>query len=708
MEAQLAISQATLSQVNVGVNEARTQLEELSQQATDRNRELSQTTAELELLRANYDRLLPERQNLEQRINQLTPEISNLEAERQRLLGAMAQMQLEYERQAENLEIQQQSLQLLENELGTLNTEIETARNTNSTLDRQRQEINAQLERLTSQRDNFSESVTNLRDEIDSLESQRQALSHVQAELTSRQAELERVTARVNELQTTAQELSHQQVELEFLRTTYDRLFNQQQHLEQRINQLTPEISNLEAERQRILQAIAENQQEYHRIEELRQRLRTLQSQIRDEESEQRNLETNIQRLQGIHASLEENNAQLQEENRQLRQERENLENSIEEVLRPLREPLWSQLPNPRRSITDERLFIDNVTNYIQSQGLFFPQRAIQAFHTSLKVQDISPLVILAGISGTGKSELPQRYANYIGAQLLTLAVQPRWDSPQDLQGFYNYVEKKFKPTDLMRGLYQYNHDNAMNDWIAIVLLDEMNLARVEYYFSDFLSKLESRRSHPTYLEIDVGSLPVRDEIRRLKIPKQFLFVGTMNEDETTQSLSDKVLDRANIITFGKPQTLRLRQASQNGSAIPTGYLAYSDFQQWRNPNPDSSLVTSITELLDGANAVMESLGHPFAHRVYQAITQYVVNYPGVTDKNSEAFRFAIADGFGQKLLPKLRGVMVDEAREELDSLERIIDNIGDTPLSRAFSKARAGRYGQFQWQGLVYDENLS
>ena len=74
-----------------------------------------------------------------------------------------------------------------------------------------------------------------------------------------------------------------------------------------------------------------------------------------------------------------------------------------------------------------------------------------------------------------------------LGAQLLTLAVQPRWDSPQDLQGFYNYVEKKFKPTDLMRGLYQYKYNPDMQDRIVIVLLDEMNLARVEYYFSEFL-----------------------------------------------------------------------------------------------------------------------------------------------------------------------------------------------------------------------------
>lgn len=153
----------------------------------------------------------------------------------------------------------------------------------------------------------------------------------------------------------------------------------------------------------------------------------------------------------------------------------------------------------------DEEKFLDKFIDYIKSQGLAFSKRVIHAFHTSLKVQDISALVVLAGISGTGKSELPQRYADFLVAQLLTLAVQPRWDSPQDLQGFYNYVEKKFKPTDLMRGLYQYNHDQAMNDRTVIVLLDEMNLARIEYYFSEFLSKLETRRSRETYLEIDVG-----------------------------------------------------------------------------------------------------------------------------------------------------------------------------------------------------------
>ena len=239
---------------------------------------------------------------------------------------------------------------------------------------------------------------------------------------------------------------------------------------------------------------------------------------------------------------------------------------------------------------------------------------------------------------------------------------------------------------------------------MVIVLLDEMNLARVEYYFSEFISKLETRRSRPTYLEIDVGSLPLKDNERKLKIPKQFLFVGTMNEDETTQSLSDKVLDRANVITFGKPQKLQLRQdnQSQNGNTRPSGYLTYSDFQRWtRKPESNSQVVEKVKSYLDRTNQVMEKMGHPFAHRVYQSITQYVVNYPVV----SGDFKFALADQFGQKLLPKLRGVMIDEVHEELDNLEKIIVEIGDSPLIEAFSKAREGRYGQFHWQGLVYQD---
>lgn len=581
------------------------------------------------------------------------------------------------------------------------------------------EQLQVQIQQFRLNKSGLEGQINALNSQIGSLEQQKRSLHKVDAEFNIKQKQLELLNIQVQDLQDKSQQLEKQAAELELLRATYDGIFSQKQSFEKRVSELEPEIRRLEAEKQRILQAIQENQQEYTKIEQLRQQLHSLNVQIRERESQVRDLEREIQHFNGVNAGIEENNARLQQEKeglkdelKQLEGEIDNLQNSSEVALRSLREPLWLNLPNKKWIIangtSDEHRFLDNFVRYIQSQGLGFPKRVINAFHTSLKVQDISALVILAGISGTGKSELPQKYADYIGAQLLTLAVQPRWDSPQDLQGFYNYVEKKFKPTDLMRGLYQYNHDSAMNDRIVIVLLDEMNLARVEYYFSEFLSKLETRRSRTTYLEIDVGSLPLKDNERRLKIRNEFLFVGTMNEDETTQSLSDKVLDRANVITFGKPKKLQLRQQNQqvNTIARPSGYLSYSDFHEWIiTPDLQSDVVEKVKYYLDKVNKVMEQLGHPFAHRVYQAITQYVVNYPML---ESSDFQCAIADQFGQKLLPKLRGVMVDEAQEELSELEDIIAEIGDIPLIEAFKKARSGRYGQFQWQGLVYqDESI-
>jgi uncharacterized coiled-coil DUF342 family protein len=91
----------------------------------------------------------------------------------------------------------------------------------------------------------------------------------------------------------------------------------------------------------------------------------------------------------------------------------------------------------------DERQALERVRDYIRGRDLVFAERVLHAFHTSLKVSDISPLVVLAGISGTGKSELPRHYADGLGIHFLLVAVQPRWDSPQDLLGFYNYLEKR-------------------------------------------------------------------------------------------------------------------------------------------------------------------------------------------------------------------------------------------------------------------------
>jgi len=662
------------------------------------------TTQEIEDLKQERQRLNSEIKEIQDRLQNLTENLSQIESQ--------------LTNKTNDLNSTQERLDTLEEKRQDLQVRLERIKIQNPNLGKL-EEIAAKIGELSQQKSGLEGKITALTSQVQELENKRQSLATVEAQYHTRTGQLqelaEQIRGKTEELQT----LQTRQAELEVIRASYDALSAEQQTLSTTIRELRPEIERLEAEKQRILQAIQEHQQQYQEIERLRSQIRNLTSEIRQKRLDLQEIENEINaetltrnslRVQTANLQTEKQNCQQEIE--RLRGELENLSNSSEVAMKALKDKVWNDLPTTLWNIGNsgdaERQFLEVFRRYLNSQGLTFPRRVVNAFHTSLKVQDISALVVLAGISGTGKSELPQRYADFIGAQRLTLAVQPRWDSPQDLQGFYNYIEKKFKPTDLMRGLYQYNHDDRMQNRIVIVLLDEMNLARVEYYFSDFLSKLESRRSGNTYLEIDLGSLPLREEERRLRIPEQFLFVGTMNEDETTQTLSDKVLDRANVLTFGKPENLRLREDNQNGLGRnrPSGYLDYQQFKAWtQNPQVDSPVVQKVKDYLDRANDVMEKIGHPFAHRVYQAITKYVVNYPGVTQVASPEFRHALADQFGQKLLPKLRGLMVDDYHEELEEMKQLIDELNDPPLNGAFEKARNSSTGQFEWKGLIYPE---
>jgi predicted nucleic acid-binding Zn-ribbon protein len=546
---------------------------------------------------------------------------------------------------------------------------------------------------------------------ISQLNQQRTQLVEIEAKYLQKREELNSLESQLAQDQFKFKELTQKAAELEMLRSTYDALFTEKNQAEERLKTIQPEVNRLEAEKQRILQELQEVDKRYQQSERFRAEIIELESKLRAKRGELNSLNREVEQLESFRnntkdeiSRLETDKLNLEQKIRGLKGELEAIEGSANVALKSLREKIPT-LYTTRVNYKSENEFLSSLISNLKSQGLQFPDRIVKAFHTSLKVQDISALVILAGISGTGKSELPQKYADHIGASLVMLPVQPRWDSPQDLQGFYNYVEKKYKPTPLMHWLYQYQHDKDMKGRIVMVLLDEMNLARVEYYFSDFLSKLESRRNGNTFLQIDVGSLPLPESDRQVRIPQEFLFIGTMNEDETTQSLSDKVLDRANVLTFGKPQSLELRGKRQAESPKSTNYLEWDDFSAWmRDPDPNSSIVQEVKGYVDRANVIMEELGHPFAHRVYQAIAKYVVNYPEA-ENNPDIRRQAIADQFGQKLLPKLRGVMVDEKKVELDKMQELVKELGDVPLEKAFTKAKEGKYGGFHWQGLVYED---
>lgn len=375
--------------------------------------------------------------------------------------------------------------------------------------------------------------------------------------------------------------------------------------------------------------------------------------------------------------------------------------------------------------------FLDESEHYLRSQKLYFPRRVLRAFHTSLKVTDISPLVVLAGISGTGKSELPRRYAEAMGMHFLNVAVQPRWDSPQDMFGFFNYLENRYRATELGRALVQMDPfykepdrgwsapekwDHSLSSQMLLVLLDEMNLARVEYYFSEFLSRLETRRGvdrdnpesrRKAEIGLEVGSGKNKTPIMQLFVDRNVLFVGTMNEDETTQSLSDKVVDRANVLRFGRPGNVE--QSKTNRSSISmTTRLDFAMWDDWCR-SADSLSETTHARILEHTNKLDEAMSEikrPFGFRTRNSILSYVANYPSSDD---DAVSDALADQIEQKILPKFRGLDARDTavKSALGKIKGVLNELDDSLLIRAIDQS--SKDGQFVWLGVNrFEEELS
>lgn len=370
-----------------------------------------------------------------------------------------------------------------------------------------------------------------------------------------------------------------------------------------------------------------------------------------------------------------------------------------------------SMLDWPDAPRQNEEDALKRVGRRLRAKGLDYPARTLRAFHTSMKVNETTQMAVLAGISGTGKSQLPRQYAAGMGIGFLQVPVQPRWDSPQDLMGFYNYIEGKFRPTDMARALWALdtlNNEDSIEDRMMMILLDEMNLARVEYYFSDFLSRLESRPSRDAVrdknerkdAEIEL-EIPNMNQPPRLFPGYNLLFAGTMNEDESTQSLSDKVVDRANILRFAAPK--KIKDGRPEGELEDPLALSQRTWNSWIRPSSIVEREAVVTASLEKMVELMRDFKRPVGHRLGRAILAYAANYPQV--EGSRWPQDAIADQVEMRLLPKLRGVDVDMASGPFNELRSFVErDLGDDALAQAIgdSLELAEGTGQFVWNGVM------
>ena len=386
-----------------------------------------------------------------------------------------------------------------------------------------------------------------------------------------------------------------------------------------------------------------------------------------------------------------------------------------------------------------ELVWLEHIYQKMKDYHTPFPRRILYAFHTALKNAEFSPLTVLAGVSGTGKSMLPDLYAAFGGINFISVPVQPNWDCPESLLGFFNSLSGNFEATPLLKYLAQTQlwnknflpddgaaleevSDNGLKDTLSIVLLDEMNLAHIELYFADFLSKLEERRGKTDDIpRLKIKITDTQDYL--LPMGRNVLWIGTMNQDETTKSLSDKVLDRSAIIDFPRPTTFNRRKKllPREGLFAPAPLIKFSTWIQWNSTlladdqtplftEKDDPVIEKYKKIVEEINVQMANAGRALGHRVWQSIEMYMANHPLVRfhakQKDQawkDALEIAFEDQLIQKIIPKLRGV--DTATPSLAAIRQILHGNGiSSALCEDYERALSDlNDGQFIWSSSKY-----
>ena len=589
-------------------------------------------------------------------------------------------------------------------------------------------ELEYQNQRLQFGKDNLEERITNLNHEVNdkvverkqSLESEKSALSDEIFHLRERIKSSNALISNFDELKHKLGDEDPAAVLLK-LKTYEEEIRELRDDLTTRPTQEMQEARDRSEAEIRVLQLDRDRLSEENK--DLRSSARA-QADIELQLAEKINENKSLQRR---FESVEADNNRLMEELKRLQSSYER-EQDREARIGDIEKPYIQKKLDRAGDEVQELQWLGGISESCVDYGLRFPRRILHAFHTALKTSEWSPITVLAGVSGTGKSELPRLYSHFGGLNFLSLSVQPNWDSQESMLGFFNSIDNKFDAQPVLRLLAQCqkaqteDFDFGLKDVMNLILMDEMNLAHVELYFAEFLSKLELRRGRKgnevPSLEVKLGA-----GIQHYELPlgRNVLWAGTMNQDETTKSLSDKVLDRGIVINFPRPTTLeRRRQLKPLGDQAPL--LSRRLWESWwcRESEFTDDQILPFKGFIEEMNTSLSKVGRALGHRVWQSIEYYMSNYPDVLEAQrnnddvgmAKAMKVAFEDQLVQKVMPKLRGIET-RGKSKSDCLDKIRSQLGNDEYTIVddFDLACEFGHGQFIWNSANYlkdDEALN
>ena len=309
--------------------------------------------------------------------------------------------------------------------------------------------------------------------------------------------------------------------------------------------------------------------------------------------------------------------------------------------------------------------FCEDFRNYAASRlKLYYDISDIRRFIAGLAV---SHIIILQGMSGTGKTSLAQAFGSFIDNSSTIIPVQPMWKERTDLIGYYNEFTKKFNETLLLEKMYEANYSEDM----YITVLDEMNIARIEYYFAEFLSLLELPNPDERYIDVVSDkweSDPKQLVNGRIKLPANMWFIGTANNDDSTFAISDKVYDRAMILNldtkserYSAPKTNKVHISCEQFERLVEEAVAEYDIS-----NRNKKRLMQLDEYL------INHFHITFGNRIMKQIRTYIPVYISCGGDELEA----LDDILAKKVIRKLETQNPIYLRNEADGLISFLNEL--------------------------------